>query len=179
MDGFSIFNVTVYFVFFGGAIVLFFVLTSIYYLAKTRVAYVKTPANNLEKILAEIKLPAGSLIYDLGCGDGSILFLAEKLGYTAVGYELSLYPYLKCLIRKAINRSQVKFYRKNFWQMDLSEANIIFIFLVKSVMAKTGEKLQRELKPGTLVASYGFELPSWKIFKVISTSPSKTYIYKI
>jgi hypothetical protein len=179
MDYFSIFKIIIDIFFILEGVILFFVLCSIFYLAKTRVAYVKTPAGNIDRILAEINLPKDSLIYDLGCGDGTVLFAAEKSGYQAIGYELSFYPYLKCLLRKIVKHSSIKIYRKNFFQEDLSKANAIFVFLVDKVMAKTGEKLLSELKPRTMVVSYGFAIPRWEVVKTINTSPSKTYIYQI
>ncbi len=178
MDYFSIFKIAIDALFVFSFVVLLFVLCSFFYLARTRVAYVKTPVANIKRILTEINLPKDSLIYDLGCGDGEVLFEAEKSGYQAVGYELSFYPYLKCLLRKIIRHSSIRVYRKNFFQEDLSGASAIFIFLVDRVMAKTGKKLRRELKPNTKVISYGFELPGWRVIKILDTSPSKTYIYQ-
>ena len=178
MDYFSIFKIVIDILFILAAVFLLFVLCSFFYLIKTRVAYVKTPAVNLDKILAEIDLPKESLVYDLGCGDGIVLFAAEKLGYQAVGFELSIYPYLKCSLKKIFRHSTIKIFRKNFFQEDLSGARAVFIFLVDKVMAKTGEKLRSELRPKTTVVSYGFELPNWSVKKILDTSPSKTYIYQ-
>ena len=57
-------------------VVVFFGLNMIYVNLKTLVPWVKTPLKNLQAVLTELNLPAGSLIYDLGCGDGRFLFMA-------------------------------------------------------------------------------------------------------
>ncbi len=158
-------------------VVLFFSLTAIGINLKTKVPWVKTPANNLEIILDEIKLPSNSLVYDLGCGDGRFLFAAKKRGLRTVGYELSLYPCLRGWLRSYFSGTKVIIKNSNYFNSDLSEADTVYLFLVGAVMAKTGEKLKRELKPGTLVISYGFKIPGWEITKTLPTHPSQTYVY--
>lgn len=158
-------------------VVLIFGLNLLYVNLTTQVPWAKVPAVNLEKILAEINLPKNSLVYDLGSGDGRFLFLAEKKGLRAVGYELALYPYLKTIIRKFLVGSKITTKNKDFFKTDLSKAEAIFIFLTASVMGKIGMKLKQNLKPGIKVISYGFKIPGWPIVKILETSPSQTYIY--
>lgn len=163
-----------------GSLIFFFLAAySIYTNLTTSVPWAKIPLASLAQIFKEINLPPGSLIYDLGAGDGRVLFLAEKLGFKAVGYELSLYPYLKAQLRKYFSRSSAVFKRQDFFKQDLSHADAVFIFLVGKVMAKVGRKLNSELKSGTMVLSYGFTLPGWLPEKTIFTKPSLTYVYRI
>ncbi len=165
-------------------IIIFFIISlvfagwTLYALIKTKVPFAKTPEKNITRIFSEINLPKNSLIYDLGCGDGRFLLRAEKLGYRAIGYELSLYPYLKCSLNKILKKSSIKIINKNFYQADLTNADAVFLFLVAGVMEKIGKKLKNDLKPGTPVISYGFTLPGWQILKILDTNPSKTYLYK-
>jgi SAM-dependent methyltransferase len=169
----------IFMIFFIGSVIIFFSLWSIYTIIKTKVPWAKTPRENLNKIFSEINLPKNSLIYDLGCGDGRTLFLAEKMGYRAVGYELSLYPFLKGALKKIIAKSEIKIKRRNFFKDNLKKADLVFIFLVSAVMEKLGRKLKKELKPGTIVMSYGFKIPDWNADKILDTKPSKTYFYKV
>jgi len=163
----------------GSFIFFFFAICSIYTNLTTGVPWVKIPEKNIAKIFKEISLPKNSLIYDLGCGDGRVLFAAAKQGYRAKGLELSLYPYLKGLVGKMIIGSQVEIKRKDFLKENLSQADAIFIFLTGKVLVKLSQKLKQELKPGAVVISYGFSLPNWPLQRTILTSPSLTYIYKI
>ena len=158
---------------------LFFAFRTLCALFKTKVPFAKTPTENLIKIFKEINLPKNSVVYDLGCGDGRFLFLAEKLGYRAVGYELSLYPFIKCLLKKIIKRSSIKIVNKNFHKDNFFNADVVFLFLVGRVMEEVGKKLNGNLKKGALVISYGFKIPNWDLFKTIKTEPSETFIYKI
>jgi len=162
-------------------IFLFFSLQAIITIIKTKVPFARTPDSNIIKILAELKkqnISPGSRLYDLGCGDGQILFEAEKHGYESIGYELSFYQYLKGLVKKKLSRSKVKIIRKNFMDEDISRADVIFIFLVGKIMPQVGARLKNNLKKNTLVISYGFAITDWKIDKILETKPSLTYIYR-
>lgn len=159
------------------AIIIFFSLFSGYTIFKTKVPWAKTPKENIAKILDELDLPKNALVYDLGCGDGIFLFEAEKRGLRAKGFELSLYPYLKCLFLKKKRKSTVQIVRKNFFVENLGDADAVFVFLVRDVMQKVGEKLKQDLKSGTPVVSYGFEIPGWEVKRVVETEPSRTFVY--
>lgn len=101
----------------GSFVFFFFAGCSIYTNLTTGVPWAKTPKENIFKIFKEIKLPKNSLVYDLGCGSGRVLFIAEKLGYRVVGYELSLYPFLKVWLKKKIFKSEIVIERKIFFKL--------------------------------------------------------------
>jgi SAM-dependent methyltransferase len=182
MDIFSlilILKIILAIVFVGGLIFLFLASCSVYANLTTGVPWARISQKNIEAIFKEVELPKNFLIYDLGCGDGRVLFAAEKLGYRAIGYELSLYPYLKARFKKFIHRSAVALKRQDFFKQDLSQAEAVFIFLVGKVMDRLGRKLEKELKRGAVVISYGFTIPGWQAKKTIATQPSLAYVYKV
>jgi len=162
----------------GGSVFLFFAACSIYTNLTTGVPWAKVPRANVYRIFKELGLPADSLVYDLGAGDGRVLFAAESFGWRAVGFELSLYPYVKACLKKIFCRSRIVIKRQDFFKENLSQADAVFIFLAGKTIARVGEKLKLELKKGALIISYGFALPGRQIEKIISTKPSLTYVYK-
>ena len=164
---------------FGGLVFLFFAVFSIYTNLSSGVPWAKMPLDNIDQIFKNTNLKKGSLVYDLGCGDGRVLFRLEKLGYRGRGYELSLYPFLRAVFKKYFIGSRIGFKRANFFKEDLSQADAFFIFLVGKVMPRVGEKLGAELKKGALVLSYCFAIPGWQAEKIIETKPSLTYVYRI
>lgn len=163
----------------GSLIFFFLAACSIYTNLISGVPWAKIPEENISLIFKEINLPPNALIYDLGCGDGRVLFIAEKYGCRATGYELSFYPYLKAWLKKFIFQSAVKLKRRDFFKANLSPADAVFIFLVGKVMGSVGRKLGLELKKGAVAVSYGFPIPGWQTEKVIFTKPSLTYVYKV
>lgn len=162
----------------GSFIFFFFAVCSIYANLTTGVPWAKIPEANILKIFADLNLPKNSLLYDLGAGDGRVILAAEKFGFRARGFELSLYPYLKARLKILISRSRAEVKRQDFLKENLGRADAAFIFLNGRVVLKLSWKLKNELKPGATVVSYGFTLPGWRLQKTIPTEPSLAYVYK-
>ncbi len=110
--------------------------------------------------LAEVS--SHDVVIDLGSGDGRLLVEAAKRGATVIGYELN--PLLVWWSRKKLsdfgNRATV--YRKNLLDADLSEASVIYLFGITSIMPQIAKKLTAECRSGTRIISFAFELPGWK-----------------
>jgi len=109
--------------------------------------------------LAEIK--KGDLIYDLGSGDGTALMIAAKeFGAKGIGLEIDLLRYYisKLLLKSYGVSAQVKVKRKNFFEENLKNADIIFVYLVPKTLDRLIPKFKKELKKGTKILSYRYEI---------------------
>ncbi|MFC1662571.1 class I SAM-dependent methyltransferase [Patescibacteria group bacterium] len=159
-------------------------LMALYFLFKTRVPFVKTPSSAYREIIGQISPEADIKVIDLGCGDASVLLAIEKHRPEAhlEGYELSPAAYLQGRLKACLKKSNVRLYYRNFHKTDLSHADVVFCFLIASVMPRLEEKLLRELKPGAKVISYGFTFPKWQPVLSIKNPEanrrSKIHIYK-
>jgi len=82
----------------------------------------------------------------------------------ANGVELSLLPYILARFRQLFHqdRSRVKIFYKDIWNVDLSDADIVYIFLVPKVYQKVKEKLEKELKQGAKVITYVWPFEGWE-----------------
>lgn len=178
----------IYFLFTLLFIAVFFLILAVYIfiiLVYTKVPFVKTPRKSIDMILNNIKISPKDTVYDIGCGDASMLIAIEKkFGARTIGYEISPWAYLRGRINIFLNKTNTKIYYKNFYKEDLSQANVVFCFLIVSVMDKVGQQLKKQLKPGAKVISYGFHIPNWQPVEVINTGQnnpksSKIYIYRI
>ncbi len=129
--------------------------------------------------LAEFK--PGDTVYDLGCGDGRLLFAtAKKYQVSAVGFEIALLPYLLARWRWLFfkERRKVKIHFRSFWNEPLAPATAVLCFLMPAAMEKLAPKVRTELKPGTRLISYVFKLPGAEP-NLVSRSGDKTAaIYK-
>lgn len=124
--------------------------------------------------LAEINKK--SIVYDLGSGDGRLLNLSMKKGAKkAIGYEIN--PYLVFVSRTRFLLSPFKktvhIYLKNFWNANIHDADVVFIYLLPWRMEQLKKKLLTELKPGALVVSNSFIFPKWRVLR----SDEKTHVY--
>jgi 16S rRNA A1518/A1519 N6-dimethyltransferase RsmA/KsgA/DIM1 with predicted DNA glycosylase/AP lyase activity len=120
--------------------------------------YAPTPNKNVKQLLKELKLTKKDVVYDLGSGDGRLLIEVSKFKAQAIGFEINPFLYLFTLYRiKQIIRAKV--YLKDFWKQDLSNATIIFAFILPQFMSRLEKKLASEVKPGTKVITYLANLP--------------------
>jgi SAM-dependent methyltransferase len=111
----------------------------------------------------KIKLDAGARLVDLGCGDGRVLQLFEKQGVkNSVGYEVNWWAALQARWRKRFFDLTVEIRRQNFLRTDLSGFNVVFCYLMPQALLRLREKFDRELRPGTKIVSYDFEIEDWR-----------------
>jgi predicted O-methyltransferase YrrM len=107
------------------------------------------------------KIKKGDLIYDLGSGDGTALITAAKeFGANGVGIEIDPLRYWtsKILIKRNGLSSRVEVIRGNFFQQDITKADVVFVYLVPKALEKLLPKFKQELKKGTRVVSYVYEM---------------------
>ncbi|MBC7218158.1 MAG: class I SAM-dependent methyltransferase, partial [Candidatus Caldatribacterium sp.] len=109
-------------------------------------------------------LRPGEGLYVLGCGDGRILICAAReFGARAVGIELNPWLFLLSSLRVLFLglRPRVRVIFGNIFNVDLSEADVVTLFLFEHVNEALKEKLLRELKEGTRIVSYVWTFSGW------------------
>lgn len=107
------------------------------------------------------KISKKDIIYDLGSGTGTALIVASReFGAKGVGIEIDPLRFFISSIFLHINgvSDRVRILKKNFYDVDISNATIVFVYLVPRVLEKLKPKFLRELKPGTLVLSYRYKI---------------------
>lgn len=144
--------------------------------------FVPTTGKAVHHIFDDIKLKKSDIFYDLGCGDGRLVFfIAKKYGAKAIGVErnpiLHFYSQLKKRVTKAEN---VEFIRGNIYDTNLSNATVIYLFLFPQFLVKLAPKIMKECKKGTSVISHGFRFKTWdrKLVRTRVEHPFPTYYYK-
>ncbi|RJQ27452.1 hypothetical protein C4577_01325 [Candidatus Parcubacteria bacterium] len=124
------------------------------------------------------KIKEGDTVYELGCGDASFLLTANK-EYKAktVGIEIDPVRFFIAKLRFALNKcNQSKLLKKDFFEVSLSDADVVFVYLVPKALEKLIPKFKKELKPKAKIVSlrYKINLPLLEEDK-----KSKLYLYKI
>ncbi|HDD63537.1 MAG TPA: methyltransferase domain-containing protein [Thermoprotei archaeon] len=148
------------------------------------VPFVPTPEKVIREMLKLAGVKPGETIYDLGCGDGRILIIAAKeFGAKAVGIEIRKDLIERCMtkIKNLGLEDRILLIHGNFFEVDISEADVVTLYLLTSVNEKLKPKLERELKPGARVVSHDFEVLGWNPKKVIEVEDGwrkhKIYLY--
>ncbi len=127
--------------------------------------YVGTPERAIDRMLTLAALKPGETLYDLGCGEGkTVIAAAKEYKIKAVGVEIS-----ENLARKAATKvkgaglqDRVKIIHGDFMKTDLSEANVVTLYLATTANETLRPNLERYLKPSTRVVSYDYPIPGWK-----------------
>ena len=150
------------------------------------VPFVSTPEHVARRMLELAKVGPNDVVYDLGAGDGRIVIMAAKeFGAKAVGVEIRKDLYEQILKKVKVDglEGRVKVINGDFFQVDISEASVVTLYLLTSVNEKLKPKLERELKAGTRVVSHDFEVPGWKPIHVENVKDywcdHKIYVYEI
>ena len=128
-------------------------------------------------------------MFDLGSGDGRTVIMAAKaFGARAVGVELR-----EDLAKKALSTihnnglaDRVTIVNGDMFNVNLTSADVVFLYLTTSANEKIRPKLETELKKGVRVVSHDYEIVGWKPKKVENFCenpklgyPSHTiYLYK-
>ncbi len=116
-----------------------------------------TRKKTLDQMLKLANIKPHEHVYDLGCGDGRIVFAAAKAGAHATGYEFSLPMYLIAKLGSYAH-SGTRIEYKNFWTQDYADADVIFCYLLTSSMQTFKHKIWPNLKPDCRVVSHAFRM---------------------
>jgi len=129
------------------------------------VIFVPTPEEVVMEMLNTARVTQNDIVYDLGCGDGRIVITAAKI-FGARGLGVDIDP-----VRiKASNENaqkigvtdRVRFIERDLFKTDISEATVVFLYLLTELNIKLRPKLFKELKPGTRIVSHEFDMGDWK-----------------
>ncbi len=131
--------------------------------------FVASPLPVVKQMLTLAEVKPGETLYDLGSGDGRVVIMAaQEFGANAIGVEMR-----EDLAKQATGRvselgldGQVKIVNGDMFKLDLSQANVVTLYLTTSANDKVKPKLEAELKPGTRVVSHDYEILGWKPTKV-------------
>ncbi len=144
--------------------------------------FVPTHMKQVKRMMHAAQLRKGMKIYDLGCGDGRLVHEASAIvGSTkAIGYEYSPLVYLWAKFISIFWRGGAIKYG-NIWNQDFSDADVIFCYLLPHAMAKFEKIVLPQLKPGSLIVSHAFEMPTYPIYKKIPRDEmhAPVVVYKI
>jgi ubiquinone/menaquinone biosynthesis C-methylase UbiE len=147
------------------------------------VPYVPTPYPVVRAMLKIASAGPGDVVYDLGCGDGRILIVAVKEFNVrkAVGIEIDKERYKLAVsrIQEEGVSSRAHVIQGDFFNVDISEATIVTLFLLTSVNEMLKPKLEKELKEGARVVSHEFRIPGWKPQKIIDVRDDSGLLHTI
>ena len=148
--------------------------------------YVSTPQNVVDEMLKAADIKPNEMVYDLGSGDGRVVITAaEKYGARAVGVEIS--PKEVAASREKIAQAKlekrVKIVEADIMTVNLSEADVVTMYLLTSSNDLLRPNLEKYLKPGARVVSHDYPIRGWEPKRVHQVEALKRvhhlYVYEM
>jgi hypothetical protein len=126
---------------------------------------VPTRLERIRKALQLANLQPGEVLYDLGAGDGRVLFIAAgEFGAKAVGIEVGPVQcaliWLRIIANGLGDEIQIKW--KNFYNADLHEADVVFVYATSKEVMKLAPHLEKQMKLGSRLVSISADFPEWE-----------------
>ncbi|MGE5793582.1 MAG: methyltransferase domain-containing protein [Bacteroidota bacterium] len=145
------------------------------------VPFVPTPADAVAAMLKLAGVRKDDVVYDLGSGDGRIVIAAARRGARGVGIDIDPARIAEGErnARAAGVASRVRFVRQDLFDADLGDATVVTLYLLPRVNQRLRPKLLAELKPGTRVVSYGFDMGDWAPERTVEIGSSMLYLWVI
>jgi len=144
------------------------------------IGWVPTPPEHIEGFFELVTPTSEDVVFDLGSGDGRLLFAAlEKGAGRVVGVELDsqLVKTARDTARSKGLEARAKFIEGDVRSADLREATAVFCYLCTEASMTLKPKLESQLKPGTKVVMETFSVPGWKPTKTAQIGWKEFYLY--
>ncbi|MGI5828247.1 MAG: SAM-dependent methyltransferase [Patescibacteria group bacterium] len=128
------------------------------------IPYVPSSWNRLETMIELCAVKPGQKTADLGSGDGRVVIALAQRGAEAHGFEIEpeRVELAKKNIRKAGLEGKAFIHQANFWDVNLSQFDIITVYGITGIMDRLETKLKKELRNGSKVISNYFTFPTWR-----------------
>ncbi len=119
----------------------------------------------VRKMLEYADLKPDETVYDLGCGDGRVVIMAaQEFGARGVGVDLN-----PRLVKEARGKVEalslghmVRIIQGNLFDVDVSPADVVTMYLTTGANEKVRPKLELELRSGSRVVTHDFSIPKWE-----------------
>lgn len=144
------------------------------------ISWIPTQLEYMHGFFELATMSSSDVVYDLGCGDGRLLFAAlEKGAGRAVGIDIDP-ERIKSAQNEAKKKGledKVTFLEGDVLDADISGASVVFCYLITAASAALKPKFEAELKPGTRVVMESFPVPGWKVMRNYTKDYRSFFLY--
>lgn len=123
--------------------------------------YLPSPISVVDAALNMIDAKPNEIFADLGCGNGTVLIMAaQKFNAFCIGFEIN--PILARIAHKNAERAGLKrlieIVNADFFTVDLSKLNAIYVYPFPPIIQKLSEKIANECTKGTRIIVHDYPL---------------------
>jgi SAM-dependent methyltransferase len=132
--------------------------------------YIPSPRSIVDQMLELANVGPADYLIDLGSGDGRIVLTAAKaFGARGLGVEI-LGDLVELATRSADElgiADRVEFVEEDLFEVDLSAASVVTMYLLPDMVNRLRDKLLRELAPDSRVVSHDYPIDGWTVERFI------------
>jgi ubiquinone/menaquinone biosynthesis C-methylase UbiE len=144
------------------------------------VDYIPTRFDDIDFFFDLAPLTSRDVVYDLGSGDGRLLFAAlEKGARRAVGIEIN--PLMLKIARQTAESKniadRITFIEADMMEVNLSAATVVFAYLYPTASNVLKQKLESELQSGARVVMEAYPMHGWKPESATPPGYKQFYLY--
>jgi hypothetical protein len=116
---------------------------------------------------------------DIGSGLGDLSMHLSKLRPDCMieGIEIAPLPWLLSYLRARLRRSAAKFSLGDYRALDFASYDLVFAYLSPAAMHELWQKAQLEMRAGSMLLSYEFDIPGVAATQIISTGAGRPPLY--
>lgn len=159
-------------------ILVFVLLFAVYILFTILPSAPFVPSSNkrVKQMIDAANLSQDDIVFDLGCGNGKLLFEANKKRVKqTVGFDINpmliIFNRLKVI---SLRRSNMIFINKSLFDADLTTCTKLFVYLSPNIMKKLEQKILEEMPDGAVIISNTF---SFRNLREVDTGNEKVKKY--
>jgi hypothetical protein len=147
--------------------ILLFVIVLLWILVPALYGLPPVPTNRerIRHALQLANLLPGETLYNLGAGDGRVLLIAaHDFGAKAVGIEIGPIQCILIWLRIMTGRlgNQIKIRWGNFYQANLKDADVVFVYATSKEVIKLAPHLGSQMRPGARLVSISADFSDWE-----------------
>ena len=146
------------------------------------VPFVPTPSEAVSAMLKLAGVGTDDVVYDLGSGDGRIVIAAARRhGARGVGIDIDPARIAEAErnARAAGVANRTRFVRQDLFEADIGDATVVTLYLLPRLNQRLRPKLLAELRPGTRVVSYGFDMGDWEPERTVEVGSATVFLWLI
>lgn len=159
----------------GTALVYIFLAFGIF---RYGVPFIPSQKERIRKMLDFADIKPGDTVYDLGCGDGRLLFFAAQKGARAIGHE-AMFPLVFFIrVRNLFTSHHIEVHVSDFFKENFEDADVIFCYLSQPHMQRIKKEIYPQLPKGARIISNVFHLPGEEPEKSEKMGRGTVYVYR-
>jgi SAM-dependent methyltransferase len=127
---------------------------------RTQVPFYPSGPRVWQAVLDLLPADRAPRVIDIGSGLGGLVLALSRARPEGefIGIELAPLPWIASLLRARMSRSRARFIRGDYDALDLAQFDVVFAYLSPAAMPALWQKVQREMRPGSLLLSYEFPI---------------------